>query len=73
MIAKEREWWDELKTLALANDVRGFYKCYAEYLESQHIVSEHRATLFKMANLVATGHTKVASSRVFPQSRIRGV
>jgi len=70
---RERERWDELKTLAAANDVRGFYKGYAEYLESQYIVSEHRGILLKMAKLVATGHTIIASSGVYPQSRIRGV
>ena len=70
---REREWWDELKTLAAANDVRGFYKRYAEYLESQYVLSEHRGILLKMAKLVATGHTIIASSGVYPQSRIRGV
>ena len=72
-ISKERERWDELRTLAAANDVQGFYKRYAEYLESQYVLSEHRGILLKMAKLVATGHTIVASSGVFPQSRIRGV
>ena len=73
IIVKERERWDELKALAAANDVRGFYQRYAEYLESQYVISEHRGILLKMAKLVATGHTIVASSGVYPQSRIRGV
>lgn len=49
----EHQWWTRLKQLADANDIKGFYACYAVYLESQEIVSGHRKVLHKMAKLVS--------------------
>ena len=50
---KDRQWWLELKRLAEANDIRGWYARYAAYLEWAGVHSGNRKMIHKMAKLVA--------------------
>ena len=47
--AREREWWDELKALANDDDVVGFYRHYAKYLEWNNVISTSRQAIHRMA------------------------
>ncbi len=51
--AKEREWWKELKQLANADNVAGFYRRYADYLEWNNVISPSRQAIHKMAKRAA--------------------
>jgi len=53
MVAAQRQWWSELKKLADAKDVPGFYEHYAKYLEASGIYSGTRLILHNMAILVS--------------------
>ena len=46
---EEKEWWDKLKKLSYDDDVVGFYKTYAKYLEWNNVISEQRQALHLMA------------------------
>lgn len=45
----ERQCWYRLEALAEANDVIGFYREYADYLESRNVISPSRRSIHKMA------------------------
>lgn len=45
----ERKWWDELKRMAADDDVVGFYRQYATYLEWNNVISPSRQTIHRMA------------------------
>lgn len=51
--AIEKQWWDELKSLADQDRVSEFYTRYAEYLESRNVLSPSRRAIHKMALLAA--------------------
>ena len=56
----DKEWWHELAKLANANDLAGFYTCYAAYLEGNNVISERRELLVRMAKAVVEQHDRVA-------------
>jgi hypothetical protein len=45
----ERQYWDRLEALSAANNVIGFYREYAAYLESRNVISSGRKSIHKMA------------------------
>ena len=50
---EDRRRWDKLSSLAASEDIGGFYRAYADYLEWLGVISKRRRVLLKMAKLVA--------------------
>lgn len=51
-VKQEKEYWTQLKKLASDDDVIGFYKLYAKYLDWNNVISPDRRAIYKMANKV---------------------
>lgn len=49
---EEHQCWQALADLANKEDIGGFYRRYAEYLESRQVISGQRQILLKMAKAV---------------------
>lgn len=50
--SQEKEYWTQLKKLADTDDIIGFYKLYAKYLDWNNVISPDRRAIYKMANKV---------------------
>ena len=50
--ASHRHWWGELARLAKENNIKGFYRVYAEYLKAHGVISPDRKILYDMARAV---------------------
>lgn len=47
--AMERKWWSELIAMSENDDVAGFYRHYAKYLEWNNVISTGRKAIHRMA------------------------
>jgi hypothetical protein len=52
-IAAERQAWLEMRDLANADDVAGFFEKYSQYLERNGVISGPRQLIHKMAKQAA--------------------